>query len=266
MLNLVIHRFALSPSVMNQITSRLIVLFAGLFALSASARAVTIVANVAAPTVDAVDVSTVGSSGASSSGWALDGFDSADYASPYTDQDATDLWGNRGAQGQTFTTGSNAAGYELSSVTIQSADARTNVGVFTVRVGTISGTTFSLIRSETATEGLGAVSQFGYVTAAFDSAITLAANTTYAFDFDLSGSDVGFRTMTNIASTYAGGEAYSSGYQGGGGSYADNDIRTPNIDRIFHVNLSAIPEPSAYSLIAGLLGVFVVGMQRRGRS
>ena len=152
---------------------------------------------------------------------------------------------------------------ELSSVTIQSVDTRTSVGAFTVRVGTISGTTFTTLRTETAGGALGAVSEDGYVTATFDTVVTLAANTTYAFDFDLSGSDAGFRTVNNIASTYTGGEAYSSGYQAGGGGYADTDIRTPNIDRIFHVNLTAIPEPSAYSLLAGLLCASWVLLRRR---
>lgn len=231
-----------------------------------TAHAVTITANSTAPTVDGADISTVGSSGASSSGWTLTGFDSADYVSPYSDQDAVDLWGNRGAQGQTFTTGSNVGGYELSSVTIQSVDTRTNVGAFTVRVGTISGTTFTSLRSETAGVALGAVSANGYVTATFDTVVTLAANTTYAFDFDLSGggSVAGFRTMNNIASTYTGGEAYSSGYQSGGGGYADTDIRTPNIDRIFHVDIAAVvPEPSVYALLAGLLVLGFAALRRR---
>ena len=190
-----------------------------------SAQAVSVSSSSTAPTVDGADISTVGSSGASDTGWTLAGFDSDDYSSPYTVQDGLDLWGNRGAQGQTFTTGSNVGGYELSSVTIQSVDTRGNVGTFTVRVGTISGTTFTSLRSETAGVPLGAVSANGYVTATFDTVVTLAANTTYAFDFDLSGggSVAGFRTVNNIATTYTGGEAYSSGYSAAGGGYADND-------------------------------------------
>ncbi|MEZ5304668.1 MAG: hypothetical protein R3F11_29085 [Verrucomicrobiales bacterium] len=79
----------------------------------------------------------------------INGADIANLSAPGGDPAAYDpggdqghIWSNRPTQGQTFTTGSNPAGYLLRSVSLQNEE-NTNTGntaTFTVRVGTVSGT------------------------------------------------------------------------------------------------------------------------------
>lgn len=148
--------------------------------------------------------------------------------------DGGHIWSNRPNQGQTFTTGSNALGYELSAVTLRnlSNDIDNNSATWTVRVGTVSGTNFTQVKSETSNNTI-SYDPGDYLTLSYNSTINLNPNTVYAFDWATDGS--GFVAANNSDSNYAGGQAYSSGDEG---TPDDANLAFRASDRVFHVDLA----------------------------
>lgn len=203
-----------------------------------SVTAATVSISSAAPTVDGADIANLG-----------DGVDAGG--------DQGHVWNNRPHQGQSFTTGSNAAGYQIQAVTMRNLNNTvTNGPTFNVLVGTLSGTTFT----QTGSTETGIAPNYApndYITFTFDTPLTLTANTTYAFLWGSNGS--GFVTENTLDdSTYTGGTAISSGDN----NVPDlNNVISRNVERIFHVDLVAIPEPSAALL--GLLGGCFLLRRRR---
>ena len=136
-----------------------------------------------------------------------------------------------------------------------------NVSVFTLRVGTVSGTSFTPMSS--ATGDPGAYVPLDYLTFVLDTPVTLAANTLYGFDWG--SNNRGFVTVNNTDDNYTGGSAYSSGTGGAGDGnitlHAGSGSGTG--DRIFHLDLTTrlIPEPSSAALL--LFGVAMVTVFRR---
>ena len=84
------------------------------------------------------------------------------------------VWSNRPVQGQTFTTPANPGGYLLHSVTLQNEEnsINNNTAGFTVRVGTISGNTFSPIATQFANNPVSYVPN-DYMTFTFDTPVML---------------------------------------------------------------------------------------------
>jgi len=152
------------------------------------------------------------------------------------------IWSNRPVQGQTFTTLGNPDGYFLNAITLKNFNNTTTGGAFTVRVGTVSGTSFTPVASETTQSGLSYVPG-DYLTATFASPVPLAPNTVYGFDWGVSGS--GFVTTNNLDSSsnvYAGGTAYSSG-----ANSVPNDaiLLLRAGDRVFHLDMTRpMPRPA----------------------
>jgi hypothetical protein len=159
--------------------------------LCCASHAATVSISALAPTVDGADIAN--DSGAADAGG-----------------DQRHMWSNRPHQGQTFVTGSNSLGYQLNSVTLKNRNNTiTNGPTFNVVVGSFSGTVLTEIGS-TETAVSPNYSPNDYITFAFDTTLTLGANTTYGFLWGSSGS--GFVTVNNLDdSTYTGGTAISSG-------------------------------------------------------
>ena len=161
------------------------------------------------------------------------------------------IWGDRPARGQTFTTGTHASGYTFDVITVKSAMTQTGDGTYYIRVGTISGTAFTPVVSESVytTDN---VAVDDYVSFTLDSPISLTASTLYGFDIGRSGN--GWYSYRNTDNTsYSGGSAYSSGGSGVGGA----TISTYTHDRVFHLNVNevGVPEPSTAILaVLGLMG------------
>ena len=203
-------------------------------AVAGSVHAATVSVSSTAPTVDGEDIANL--SGAADAGG-----------------DIGHMWGDRPHQGQTFTTGTNGGGYQLNSVTLQNQGTTAGGGfIFNVIVGSVSGTSMTQVGvTETATTP--SYVPLDWVTFTFDTPLTLAANTTYGF---LWGSNsTGFRTANNLDdSTFTGGSAISSGDN----NVADLDnLIDRGIDRVFHLDLQAIPEPSSIFLVGfAALGIF----------
>ena len=236
--------------------------FAGIISITAtSLHAATISLSASAPTVDGSDIAQLSDSG-------LAPFSVTGYT-PVGDGsgDSGDVWGGRGAMGQTFTTLNNPDGYSLDSFSFKShtggSNANAGTSTYTFRIGTISGTTFTTLASGSANPN-DSFTAGDWLTMTFDSPVTLSANTEYAIDIihDNTPSFWGWRTAGEIDSSYTGGSAYVSGFNGGTVP-DDSNVAFPTIDRVFHVNLAAIPEPSSTALL-GLGGLAL--MLRRKRS
>ena len=192
------------------------------------------------------------------------------------------------AQGQFFTTGSNASGYTLNSISLQNVAYNTYYltsmpGTFTVRVtkpGVASA--LAVLGSETDPVTGSEANNFGdnrynnagtgkFITFNLANPVTLAANTQYGFDV---GSTVDFfeTNGTNASTAYGGGNAYTTGSKGVAGASAINDSGA----RVFVADLtptSPVPEASttlSFGLLlagGGLLGVRgLVARKRRAAS
>lgn len=183
-----------------------------------------------APTVDDADIAMLNVAGQSDAGG-----------------DQGHIWSNRPVQGQTFTTGSNVLGYELDAITLRNFNNNVagNAATWTVRVGTVSGTTFTPITSETSNNSISYVPG-DYLTFSYASTINLAPNTTYGFDWGTSGS--GFVTANNANTNYSGGEAFSSGTNS---APDDANLLFRGVDRVFHVNLATNHEGFGVNFIGG---------------
>jgi len=202
-------------------------------ALGGIASAGTLTASATTPTVDGADIAQLNVVGHTDPGG-----------------DPGHIWSNRPNQGQTFTTGGNGPGYLLNSVALRNEEntVNNNTATFTVRIGTVSGTTFTPVATETSNVAVSYVPD-DFMTFAFDTPVALSPNTLYAFDWATTGS--GFTTWNNVNTEYAGGEGFSSGANG---APDDANLIFRGIDREFHIDMAAqIPEPS--SLVLAALGL-----------
>jgi hypothetical protein len=151
---------------------------------------------------------------------------------------------NGGEPGQTFTTGTNSAGYVLTSVSIKTGglDSYSNIGTATsyyLHIYSVSGSTATLIQTYSAT-----ISSFkdgdwlrwsGFY-------FSLAANTTYAWSFGLV-SDTGWEAMAVASSNpYSGGQIALIPPAGGTMTFGSSHA----FDAVFDLGLSL-----AGPLIAG---------------
>ena len=209
---------------------------AGLALAAASANAATISVSAGAPTVDGADIAQLVA----------------------TDADwGTVMWGDRPARGQTFTTGSDVGGYTLNSISYQSGSDRTDNRTYSIRVGTISGSDITDIASEsTGSTGEDLLTD-EWATWSFDTPVSLAANTLYGIDVVIS-SGSGHTNYRNTGNPYADG----TGYDSGGGGAAGATINTGGYDRVFHLDIEAVPEPSTTALL-GLGGLALILRRRK---
>jgi autotransporter-associated beta strand protein len=154
-------------------------------------------------------------------------------------QTATDkFWSDTRALGQTFTTGSSAV--VLDAITLKISTAAPATKTYTIRVGSVSGTSFTQIASETGSQTSG-MAVNDYITFTLSSPVTLAANTLYGFDVAMNSSTTGWQLgipyLSLTANTaYTGGQAYRS---------QANGVGTPNFDlvnndRVFHLNMAPL--------------------------
>ncbi|BDS06494.1 hypothetical protein NT6N_15340 [Oceaniferula spumae] len=167
------------------------------------------------------------------------------------------VWSNRPLQGQTIVTGSNTGGYLLDAVTLKNLNNTITTGpTFSVIFGSVSGTVLTQIGT---TESAVAPSYApnDYITFNFDTPLLLNANTTYGFLWDTAAQ--GFVTVNNLdGNIYGGGTAISSG---AGGTPDLSNLVDRGVDRVFHVNLTAVPEPS--TSLYGLAGLALILRRRR---
>ena len=165
--------------------------------------------------------------------------------------DAVSKFGNPGMTvGQTFTTGNGAL--LLNSVTFKVGGSNTQpTKTYTIRVGTVAGSTFTTIATETATQGFTTASG-DYWTWTFDTPILLSPNTLYGVDVGFNTSTSGWQTgipyvYFTTSDTFPGGTMFRSGSDGFG--IGNDTISQFNGDRIFHLGLER-PLGETFELVA----------------
>jgi len=259
----------------------------GLTALSANAATVSY--STTAPTPGANDIYNL-------TGAANDGANVND-GGVYADGGANDAFTyvafDRGAMGQTFTTGGSLTGYSLGAIWLQHAGYTANTDLtyymapagsdFQIRLTNplLSGGAGFVLGSEIATttgseantlpaafsnspNGTGTWLRFGLGTP-----WSLSANTTYGFDvsspnsFGGFGSQPFFETLGTASDVLANSLAYTSGPNGSGG---DNILTARVGDRVFLLELTpgVVPEPSVATLV--LLGGVAAFLRRKQRA
>jgi hypothetical protein len=150
------------------------------------------------------------------------------------DNDATYIADDRPVQGQTFTTGTNAAGYLLRAVTLREVKHETYSLVpdltYTLRITKRSGGSLLVIATESAEAAAAAPGNIPsisngdemasgsgeYITFTLDKPVLLKANSVYGFDLGGGNTRHYWQTDGTSSNAYAGGEAYSSGTAGVG--------------------------------------------------
>jgi len=201
------------------------------------------------------DAANIGGSGVNADGGTNNGG---------TNDPTTYVANNQPRQGQTFTTGSNANGYDASSFTVRmtgytnntaTGNNRTNWnlnptnGPIVINVGKITGTDYTTMSmlafmaggtgnpgNGPSTNGTGT-----YFTFQLPTPIHLEPNTTYGFDFFIGNGGGNYFEWHGISSNFApdpydGGTAYTRAWWGG-------PITPQAGDRVFQVNMTPSSSP-----------------------
>jgi fibronectin type 3 domain-containing protein len=208
----------------------------------------------------AFDAANIGGSGVNADGGADNG--AANDASTY-------VANNQPIQGQTFTTGSNANGYEVSGITVRMAGYTDNTasgsntsswnlgasnGPIHATIARINGTTRSTVSIQnfmaggTGNPGSGTSANGSgtYLTFNLPFPVHLEPNTTYGFDLIIgNGSGNHFEWLGTSTNPYGGGTAYTRSWSG--------PITPLSGDRVFQVNMTAATAPHAPFVHPGTL-------------
>ncbi|NNM30820.1 MAG: hypothetical protein HKO57_14975 [Akkermansiaceae bacterium] len=165
----------------------------------------------------------------------------------------TDKWwaennaGAGSAKGQTFTTGNVNVRLKAITYQVTSTQQAQPTKTYAIRVGTFSGTDFTEIHSETATQTF-AWNGGEYMTWTFDTPQLLSANTQYGIDIGMTSSTSAWQTgipyLNMGGNDFAGGQRYTSGQFGVGDAEMHFDAGR---DRIFHLDLEHPMTPSPES-------------------
>lgn len=158
--------------------------------------------------------------------------------------------------GQSFATGGDTDGYLLSSFSMQvNTSSSTNPAdkVWNIRVVTISGITTSTLRLETGHTSSGAWSEGQWFTWTLNTPLVLDANTLYGVDVEMTSGgawQLGLPYFLYSASDQVSGGRRYTRDDGDPSTISANTGPQQVYDRVFHVDLTVIPEPSS-----SLLGV-----------
>ena len=196
---------------------------------AASANAAVMTSSTTQPTVDGEDIVSFGTPTGADKWWP---------------GEATD-YGNPGKTiGQTFTTGSGDV--LLYAFTFQIRHHAEPTKEYTIRVGTVLGSTFTEIASESATQSF-ATAADDYWTWTLDSPVPLSANTVYGVDVGLNSSTSAWQTGIPYAyftdDVYPYATRFRSGTAGNG--VGDETVSQMSGERVFHIDLDLVyPYPA----------------------
>lgn len=193
--------------------------------------------------------SQAGSFNSSTTAPAVNGADIANLAA----QTGTDKWffqtadeanPSDAAKGQTFITGNTTVKLKALTYKIGSGSKAANTS-FKIRVGTVSGTAFTQIFTETIQQTVSTASG-AYMTWTLGTPLTLSPNTTYAIDVGMDsavawGTGIPYLAYTGNISNARIGSYYDSGDLGVGNATM---TFTTARDRVFHLDLEDPQNPS----------------------
>ena len=140
----------------------------------------------------------------------------------YGDVSGTDKWfystgTDGGARGQSITTGGAAVRVKAITYQVSEGNGAAPTKTYTLRVGKISGSNFTQVHSETATQNFSWTSG-QYMTWTFNTPVLLEPYTTYGIDVGMTGSTSTWQTgipyVNMTGDEYAGGTSYASGAGG----------------------------------------------------
>jgi hypothetical protein len=196
-----------------------------LLALTANpARAATMSASATAPAVTGADIANLG------------------FPVTLTDKWWNDNKASGATRGQTFTTGGTPV--LLKAITYQTSSVAMATKTYVIRVGTFSGSTFTQIASETATQNF-TWNAGAYMTWTLATPVLLAASTSYAIDVAMASSTTDWPTgipyLNTTGNNYAGGAYFTSGTLGVGNSTIAINAA---YDRTFHLDMQHPMAPS----------------------
>ncbi|MBB5353461.1 fibronectin type 3 domain-containing protein [Haloferula luteola] len=203
----------------------------------------------------AYDAANIGGSGVNSNGGANNG--AANDASTY-------VVSNQPRQGQSFTTGSNPNGYQLSSVTARMAgyssnnasgsnqvywDLNAKNGPVIVEIGKVTGgTAFATVSKQnfimggTGTPGTGSSANGAgtYITFHLPYTVYLQPNTTYGFDLTIGNGSSNYFEWLGLSTSFA-ADPYTSGTAYNRSGTALTPLAG---DRVFQLDLTALASPA----------------------
>ena len=225
--------FRFRGSSLGRIFTGLRWIVAAALCVAAGARATyaaTFSSSTIAPTVDATDIANLGAATGSDK-WFF--------------QTANESGVADAAKGQTFTSGTTAILLKAITYKITSGNNKAANTTYTIRVGEISGTDFTLIAEETCVQTVGTASG-AYMTWTFGSPVLLAPSTTYGVDVAMKSAvswTTGIPYLAYTANTNNSrvGVYYDSGDMGVGDATI---ILTTGRDRVFHLDLEDPMRPS----------------------
>ena len=147
------------------------------------------------------------------------------------------------AKGQTFTNGPKEMLLRAITYKIDPTQKKAAPTTYTVRVGTVSGTNFTLVASEVFTQTVD-TAVGAYMTWTLDSPVPLMPNTTYGVDVAMKSGTawqtgipyLSYTANTNIPGV---GYYYDSGDMGVG---TNNIVINASRDRVFHLDLEPIEQ------------------------
>lgn len=170
--------------------------------------------------------------------------------------------------GQSFTTSTNVGGYSMTSLSFKSNVGQTGIvdATFSVRIIKITDTgnpsSYTTVATDAGHTFSGSFSANDWFTWTLNTPVTLDAETLYGVDIRVTSTGTG---TTFSAPMKAGSAGYADGrfFDPGWGALPSATINHASTeDMMFHVNLAAIPEPSA----ALLGGLGMLALLRRRRS
>ena len=204
------------------------------FAAVASSWAGTVSVSSSNPTVNGFDIANFGARTGSDKFWAENGTDAGK------------------AKGQTFRTRSEATWLRSVAYKTTSGNMGTPTKTYTVRVGKVVGTAFTVTHTETFTQSI-TWGSAQWMTFTFTSPVLLLGDTTYGVDIGMTSSTSTWQTGIPYLGTtdddYTSGQLYNTGgtTAGVGGSTLALSVAT---DRLFHLNIEA-PNGTPLAFIAG---------------